>query len=433
MPLRSGTIGYSRFLVTGDAPNSPDDAFFARLRDHVLAPRARNDAAEIASGFCTGRHVFDGEFTYETCGFGASLLAAMRIDTAQVPSEIKHAYRAMAEDARRGKEGDGIQALSRSAKREAKDEAEERCKKDLIEGKYRRVAMQSFLWDLPSGLLLAGITSDKQVQELKSLLDAACGVRLERRSAGTIALDLLAARGKTAALDDALPDALVARPEGPEPDDRDDAGAATHFRAQGRPDVPWAQAAGEPNDFLGNLFLLWLWWHVDEHEGVIETGGPTVALVIERVLEMECAWGVTGAQSLRGDAPTKLAEAAKALQSGKWPRKFGLLVAAHGQEYRCSLHGDRFAVSGLAVPKDDDEKALSPRQTLELRVDHVLTFDRILTALFDAFLKDRFGPSWETRAGQLRSWIAAMGKPRRSAPTARVFIEPKPDEVAAGA
>jgi hypothetical protein len=416
MPFRSGSIGYSRFSVIGDAPAAPDQALFDALRAHLLKPLDRTDgiaqAKEIASGFCTGRHVFDGEFTYEACGFGASLLAAMRIDTAKVPSEIKLAYRTMAEDARRGRDADGVQALSRGARREAKEDAEERCRRDLAEGKYRKVGMTPFLWDLPSGLLLAPITSDASFQELKSLLDAACSVRLERRSAGTLALELAGARGMTAALEDVLPDAFTERPEGPTREEDEELSSAMHFRAQGRPEIPWAHAAGEPNDFLGNLFLLWLWWQCDVNEGIIETpqGGPTVALVIERLLDMECAWGVTGIQNLRGDTPTKVAEAAKALASGKWPRKVGLTLAAHGQEYRLVLQGDRFAVSGLALPKPDEENRLTPRQTLEQRIDHLLTVDRLLVLLFDAFLRERLSAAWPTRAEQMKEWIAGMGR-----------------------
>ncbi len=438
MPFRSGSIGYSRFSVSapsarGSAFDAPDERLFTLLREHLVRASSIGEPKEVMSGFCTGRHVFDGEFTYESCGFAASLLAAMRIDVAKIPTEIKRAYRTMAEDARRGKDADGQQALSRASRREAKEEAEERGHRDLAEGKYRRIAMVPFLWDLPSGLLLAPITSDVQFQELKSLLDAACGVRLDRRSAGSVANELLGARGMTAALEDAMPDALVQRPEGVG-DEQDDVGpSAAHFRAAGRPEVPWAQASGEPCDFLGNLFLLWLWWHCDEHEGLIDTGGPTVAVVIERLLDMECAWGVTGTQSLRGDAPTKVAEAAKALQSGKWPRKVGLVLAAHGQEFRLALQGDRFAVSGLSLPKPEEENRLTPRQSLEQRVDHLLTLDRILTLLYDAFLKERFGPSWQTRAGQLREWIAAMGRGNR-APAGRVAavssLESKPEALA---
>jgi hypothetical protein len=430
MPLRSGSIGYARYLVqaSGDSYAVPDEDLFAKLREHLLAPDI-GEPKEIASGFCTGRHVFDGEFTYDACGFGASVLAAMRVDTAAVPSEIKRAYRTMAEDSRRKAQQDrgreGLPGLSRSERKEAREEAEDRCRRDLADGKYRRIAMLPFLWDLPSGALLAPSTSDKQFQELKSLFDAALDLRLERRSAGTVALDILSELGTSSALEDALPDALVKRPEGPDSDADDiDSGAGAEFRKKGRPEVPWAQAGGEPNDFLGNLFLLWLWWHYDEHEGVVEAGDITVALAIEKSLEMECAWGVTGAQSLRGDAPTKLIEATKALQSGKWPRKMGLLLAAHGQEFRCTLQGDKFSVAGLVLPKGEHENRLSPRQMLEERIDALLTFDRMLTLLYRAFLRERFGKSWETRAGQLREWIADRDRRRRSHVDASTEVKP---------
>lgn len=427
MPFRSGSIGYSRFHVSGDAPPSPDDTFLGALAERTLSMMA-SDGKEIASGFCTGRHVFDGDFTYDRCGFGGSVLAALRIDTARVPAEIRRAYRSMAEDGRRAFAGGVPGALDRNARREAKEEAEERCRKDLAEGKYRRVSMVPFLWDLPSGALLAPLTSDAQLKELKGLLDDAFGVRLERRSAGTVALDILSERGLSSALDDALPDALVARPDGPAAG-ADEHGTAADFRRKGRPEVPWAMAAGEPNDFLGNLFLLWLWWHVDAREGIVETGDVTVALAIEKVLDMECAWGVTGMQSLRGDAPAALAEATKALQSGKWPRKMGLLLAVHGQDYRCTLQGDRFSVSGLALPAPDDDRPAPPRLAIEQRVDHVLTFDRVLTLLYGAFLNERFGARWESRSGELRDWIAHRDRRRRKAP---VLAEVKPDAMPVG-
>lgn len=436
MPFRSGSLGYARFAVSGEAASAPDEALFAQMAGHVVTGKSLGGESDIASGFCTGRHVFDADFRYDVCGFGASMLAAMRIDTARVPSEIKRAYRAMAEDARRGRDADGQQALSRASRREAKEEAEDRCRQDLADGKYRKVAMAPFLWDLPSGLLLAPIASDAAFQELKSLFDSAFDLRLDRRGSGLLALDLMQARGRSAALEDALPDALVDRPEGPaSDDDREEGGGAAHFRAAGRPEVPWAHAGGEPNDFLGNLFLLWLWWHCDEKEGLVETSGPTVALVIERLLDMECAWGVTGKQSLRGDAPTKLVEAAKALQSGKWPRKIGLTVAAHGQEFRCALQGDQFAVSGLALPKPEEENRLTPRQMLEQRIDQILTFDRVLVLLYEAFLAERFSPTWTTRAGQLKAWIAGMGKRRSSAAESRQrpFAETKPTTDASAA
>lgn len=423
MPFRSGSVSYRRLRVVGDAPAAPDEALFATLAEHPVRLPSVGEPPEIASGFCTGRHVFDGNYSHDACAFGAALLAAMRIDVAKVPSEIRRAYRVMAEDARRGRDGDGVQALSRPLRKEAKEEAEERCRRDLAEGKFRRVSMVPFLWDMPEGLLLAPVNGETPLSELKGLFDAAFGLRIEPRSAGSLARELLAARGRSADLEDALPDALTGRPD----DGRE--GDAAPTRAASRPDIPWAFAAGEPLDFLGNLFLLWLWHASERREGVIETAGPTVAFAIERLLDMECAWGVSGRQSLVDETPTRLPEAKKALQAGKWPRRLGLLVAVHGQEFRCTLHGDRFSVSGWkridpdAAPTAEGgppaRSGRSPRETLELQLDAVLTFDRALVALYDAFLRERFDAGWPTRRDAMRSWIVDLGR----APTPRAIVE----------
>lgn len=432
MPFRSGSVSYRRLRVVGDAPAAPDEAVFATLAEHPVRLPSVGTPPEIASGFCTGRHVFDGSYAHDACAFGASLLAAMRIDVAKVPSEIRRAYRVMAEDARRGRDADGVQALSRSLRKEAKEEAEERCRRDLAEGKYRRVSMVPFLWDMPEGLLLAPVNGETPLSELKGLFDAAFGLRIEPRSAGSLARELLAVRGRSADLEDALPDALTGRPD----DGRE--GETAPGRSPSRPDVPWAFAAGEPLDFLGNLFLLWLWHASERREGVIETGGPTVAFTIERLLDMECAWGISGRQSLVDETPTRLPEAKKALQAGKWPRRLGLLVAVHGQEFRCTLQGDRFAVSGWKRIDPDAPSTAeggprarsgrSPRETLELQLDAVLTFDRALVALYDAFLRERFDAAWPTRRDAMRSWIVDLGR----APTARAIVEVAQPQFAKG-
>ena len=401
MPFRSGPIACSRFAVTGDAPDSPDDSTFATLAKHQLRPPSVGEPPEILSGFCTGRHVFDANFTYEACGFGPAVLAAMRIDLAKVPGEIKRAYRTMAEDERRAKEPDGsAPGLSRAARLEAKAEADERCRRDLAEGRFRSSRLVPFLWDLPSGTLLAPITSDAKRKELAALFDAAFSLRLESRGAGAAAREELGRRGEETLVIDATPEGVSPPPAGAESE---------------RPPVPWAFAGGDLADFLGNQFLLWLWWKSDVDEGLVELeDGTTVDFRLEKTLDMECAWGVTGRQSLRGEAVTRLPEAAKALQGGKWPRKMGVLLAAHGQEFRATLQGDRMSVSGLVLPEPPEApeglaaKGLSPRQLLEERIDATLTFDRIHRGLYAKFLAERFARGWPSRHAAMRDWAARL-------------------------
>jgi hypothetical protein len=276
-----------------------------------------------------------------------------------------------------------------------------------------------FLWDFPSATLLAPVTSDAKRKELAALLDAAFSVRLESRGAGAAAREELGRRGEETLVIDAVPEGVSPPPAGAESE---------------RPVVPWAFAGGDLADFLGNQFLLWLWWKSDVDEGLVDLDdGTTVDFRLEKTLDMECAWGVTGRQSLRGEAVTRLPEAAKALQGGKWPRKVGILLAAHGQEFRATLAGDRMSVSGLVVPEPPesaDAKGFSPRQLLEERIDATLTFERIRRGLYAKFLAERFSRGWPSRHAAMRDWASRLLSRAVAAPAS--IVEVKPAETAAG-
>jgi len=401
MPFRQGSVSYSRFGIAGSLPDAAGEGALELLGQHVV--RNRTVAEEgTASGWCTGRHVFDTDFTWEHCGFSGAILCAMRVDVARVPAEIKRAYVAMAEDERRStEEGSAVAGvLSRSARKEARGEAERRCKEEIAEGKYRRITLMPVIFDLVRKSVLAPASGDSAFKELRGLVEATYGCKLARRTAGGLAADLMGERGMTSDLDDALPDAFT---EPPAQAAGEEGGAP---RAKGRPEVPWAMAGGEPRDFLGNVFLLWLWWHAEENGGSIDTKDVPVALVIDKLVDLECPWGTGGRVSLRGELPTRAPEASKALQAGKWPRKLGLLVAAHGQEFECVLQGDRFAVTGLKLGAPSEE-ARTPRLEIEERLDRLATFDAVLVGLYDHFLRERFSRGWNTRRQQIADWIAA--------------------------
>ena len=147
MPFRNGTVSYSRFGVSGDLPDDANEGALALLSKHVVKPRGLSDEG-VASGWCTGRHVFDSDFAWKHCGFSGAILCAMRVDVAKVPSEIRRAYVSMAEDDRRTKEDEAAGGgLSRIARRDARGDAERRCKEEISEGKYRRITMVPVLVD----------------------------------------------------------------------------------------------------------------------------------------------------------------------------------------------------------------------------------------------------------------------------------------------
>jgi len=407
MPFRSGAISYRRFAVTGERPDMLDAKLFESLRGSALGELEPIKPGDTQVGFTAGRHLFDRAFDYERIGFGSGLLLGYRIDTVRVPPEIKRAYVAMAEDARVQPSKDGIGGfLPRTAKKEAREEAMRRIEEEIGDGRYRRPKHTPLWWDFSKSTLYGPVTSDIEVQALRHLMMDTLEVKIEPRTAGRIALDHLVAKGRASDYDDLRPQPLSSAP--PEIElVREDGGRAS----ADRPELPWT--ANEPQDFLGNLFLLWLWWHCDTREGLVDTDDGEIAVVIDKTLDLECAWGLSGRTSLRGDGPTRRAEAARAVQLGKWPRKVGLTVSQFGRVWECTLQGDRFEVSGLKLPKPED-KPQSLRAAIEERLDSFATFDSALMAMYRAFLDARLSRAWDSTRGEMRNWISELGATRRS-------------------
>ncbi len=407
MPFRSGAITYRRFAVSGPTPNLMDHAVFEALREHALGELDPIRPGEVHVGWTAGRHLFDRSFDYERTGFGSGMLLGFRTDAVRIPPEIKKAYVAMAEDARLVPSKDGGGAyLPKSAKKEARDEAIRRLEEEISEGRYRRPKHSPVWWDFSRATLYGAISADTEVQALRRLAIDSLEATITPRTAGTVALDFLAKRGRTNDYDDLRAEALSSAPPEIELAREDGSRASAD-----RPELPWT--ANEPQDFLGNLFLLWLWWHCDAREGLVATDAGEVAIVIDKALDLECAWGLSGRTSIRGDAPTRRAEAARAVQLGKWPRKIGLTVSQFGRVWECALQGDRFEVSGLKLPKPEDKPA-SIRQAIEERLDSFATFDAALVAMYEAFVAERCSPSWPTRRAEMRAWIGELGATRKT-------------------
>jgi hypothetical protein len=418
--FRSGSISCVRCAVaSGPAPQSLDDALFEALQANRIRPESAGQGTDTASGWIAGRHLLDLWFGYEANAFGGCLLASMRTDTAKVPAGLLRAYRALALDEAAGIGGRSRAAanaggagageprrVTRADRLDAKDRADRRGQEELSQGLWRRIAERPVLWDLALGTIWSPVGSDAAFEQLNTLVDSTFGCRIERQTAGRLAASILGARGRSRDFDDLLPSAFVPPPQAVATDED---GAPRTIGAN--PDVPWATI--HPADWLGNEFLLWLWWASERQEGMVDTEDGEVAFVLERSLDLSCAWGVSGESTVRGDAPTRTPEAARALLSGKWPRKVGMTLSAQGRAYRFALQADRMECAGIALPKPEEPPS-SERVAIEQRIDSFLTFDRAMVSLYAAFLTQRTADSWAAQRDAMRTWMHERASSRVS-------------------
>jgi len=344
------------------------------------------------------------------------LLLAMRLDTHKVPSDLKQAYKKINEQA--AAEGNPSGFASNSQKRDAADEAERQVKEDLASGRYRKSKAVPVLWDLEQGMLYCGAATNQAVEQLASLLRTSFGVELQLISAGSRAGEILRQRGVGRDFEDLKPTPFTSPPQ--KARDAEDEGESDGPCDMAVPQVPWIVQAVDMKDFLGNEFLLWLWWHLEHEDGEVATAeldgeggsgdggggegpGRSVYLAFDKSLEMECAWGVGGKQSLRGEGPKNFREAGEALRMGKWPRKTRLILSDGEHQWELTLQGDRLVVSAASMPEVPD--AESPRELTEARLGLVRKLAGLLDGMYTTFLIERTSSSWPTKRETLSRWV----------------------------
>ena len=120
---------------------------------------------------------------------------------------------------------------------------------------------------------------------------------------------------------------------------------------------------------------------------------------------LKCDFELTGAVSVRGDAPARMKESKAALATGKQPTRLGLLLASRLGEWALTLDGPTLGVFGLQIPAGDDDDA-DKTQILESRCESVSDLCGSLDLLFQRFLRLRLSKEWDAVHTRIAMWIA---------------------------
>jgi hypothetical protein len=404
MGFASGSISFRRFAVMGQQPDTIDQDLLDKLAEHALKPSDIGVPEEVEYGWSGGRHVLDGNFSFENNVYaGDTLTFALRIDANKVPGDLKRAYTMIEEDAVAKTNPSGF--ISKTQKRDVKDQVRQKLDDELRSGRFRRSKHLPILWDLPTRTLYCS-ASGKALEMLLELFERTFGLTLMPLSAGSIALKLLEPKGKRRDYEDFRPTRFVPGPEG----------------ESQWPEYPWVLKGPEPKDFLGNEFLLWLWHEAEVKDGTIALSSAPAAsdgrsggvgrageatILIDRSLDLDCAYGASGKESLRATGPTHMPEARDALRSGKLPRKAGLILEANGVQFSLTLNSETFAVNTLKLP--DIEEAETPRVVFEERIALLRELSHTLDGMYETFLSARASSAWEGTTSGLRKWILTSG------------------------
>lgn len=380
MGFFSGRVTLIRFRVKGPGPKLFRPEHLERLRAHAIGKQRTASSDGVEAGWTAGGHLLDTTFELEKNIVNDTLHFALRLDTTKLPGDLLRAYTQIEIDA--AAKGNPSGRPSASQKREARMAARERLEEEARDGRFLRRKVYPVLWDATSNELLVGTTSVSVVDRLHTLFEHTFGVGFERFGAGQQMYRLAELRGQTRGVDDAEPAAFV---PGISP-----------------PEVAWLP--DETNrDFLGNEYLLWLWYQLGNDSAEVKlSDGSEATLMLTRTLVLECPRGQTGRETISSDAPTRLPEALRAVQSGKLPRKTGLTVVRHDQQYELSLQAESLAVSGARLPTPE---ASEERARLEERITQLRHLLETLDLVYDAFAAKRVSDSWPKELARMQKWL----------------------------
>ena len=392
MPFLSGRVSFDRFVVSGKSPRQFGEEQLRSLRKHAIADGESPTEEAPRIGFLAGRHLFDRDFEPAKNIIAETLHAALRIDVSRVPAPLRKAWLEieLAALARASETG----RITRTMRQEAKEAVQARCEDELKSGRFLRMQQASFLWDLQPGILYIGSASNTIHDHLRALFELAFHVSLERLTAGGLAERLAEENGWQTGWDTLQPSRFAA------PDTLEQ--------------LDWLTDRGDCADWLGNEFLLWLWWWLDTQEdGVSLADGTRATVMLARTLSLQCPRGETGKDTISAEVPTALPEAFQAIQSGKLPRRVGVTLVREGETYDLTLQPETLSVSGAAI-----DPAESPQEgtALEARIASLRRLTETLDLLFQAFCQQRLTKGWKTQEEALTEWLAGTGKSRRRRP-----------------
>ncbi len=384
MGFLSGRVSFERFRVISGAPRQFGQDHIETLEKYSIDRMKIESPDQPRIGFLAGEHLLDLRFGLEKNIINDALHFGIRIDSDQIPAAIKRAWLQMELAALTADNPSG--RPTKVQRQEAKEAVEARCEEEARSGKFRRMQQFPVLWDVRNSVLYFGGSSASAMEQSQDLLEQAFEVELERITSGKLAQAWATEAKQRKALEAAAPCGFLSQDDSPG-------------------EVLWWNGHSENYDYLGNEFLLWLWWHWDtESDTLTLPDGSEATGMFARTLSLECPRGESGKETISAESPVDLPEAWQAIQSGKLPRKAGLTLVRYGEQYELALQAESFAVGGAKLPPSEADEE---RSELEDRIDRVRNLSETLDLLYQTFCQRRLGKSWTSDLQQMRSWLKA--------------------------
>jgi recombination associated protein RdgC len=358
MGLLKGTLTFSQYRITGDLPEHFNDFFDNRIKKNAFQNVFASMMEEKTMGWTGIENIIDTDFQHARHTWGKYLLFSLRIDRKVIPPSLLRIRCMEAErDYLARQEMKKIRRLQR-------EEIRERVRRDLLSSASPVPSFFEASWSPTDGKLLLCSLSEKIMDDF-----------------------------------------------------------AEHFKQSFdlaiSPFTPWEPRftkAITPEQIteldplvVGRDFLTWLWFKSEERNGsILIPGKGDVAVEFVRRIVLESGEGEYSETVVCQGLHAGLGEGKEALRRGKKIKEARIKLGRDINQWEFTFKADRFQFQSLKLPvMPDAEDNEQDRDGLIL--ERIYLLEEAITTmeeLFDAFIKIRLSPRWESEEStNLKRWL----------------------------
>ncbi len=172
-------------------------------------------------------------------------------------------------------------------------------------------------------------------------------------------------------------------------------------------------AAYNKYKFLGNDFLTWIWYMIETGPdlSLFLSSKDRITLEIGNSLILENKLGDNSIEkiSIKGDQ-AGLEEGTTALKKGAWVTQINLICKINEDEYRFTLKGESYNLTGLKTPKTDLSATGDEMEGLILEKAFLcFRICEVIDSLFLKYIDQRISEDWNDKVlKDIQKWVGSF-------------------------
>ncbi len=159
--------------------------------------------------------------------------------------------------------------------------------------------------------------------------------------------------------------------------------------------------------FLGNEFLTWIWYIIENENDIIEKcDKEALSLEVGNRMVLEHRWA-NGKEtiSIKGDA-VGLEEGLMVLSKGGAVTEINLIYKSGSLQWQFSLKGESLNFSGIKLPESG--AAEQPEDLEGIVLEKLYLYEKpfqFIDALYRRFIDQRLSDQWKETLGAIKKWV----------------------------